>query len=139
MQLFLDTNIISELRLSPSKKINPTFAKWAEQIDRNHCWTSAVVMMEIERGVIRMERKDALQGQNLRLWLEHFAKPFFEDRIFKIDRTTAEICAKLHVPNMRPESDAWIAASCIQHNLTLVTRNVADFQNLGIELINPFE
>ena len=139
MKLFLDTNVISELRLSPSKKINPNFAKWAKTIHRNDCYTSVVVFMEIERGVMRMERKDSVQGKGLREWFENFVKPYFENRILKIDRTTAEICAKLHIPNMRPENDSWIAASCIQHNLPLVTRNVADFQNLGIALINPFE
>lgn len=139
MKLFLDTNIVSEFRLTPNKKINPNFAKWEKKIDRKYCWTSVVVLMELERGIMRMERKDFAQGQNLRSWFENFVKSFFENRILKIDRTTAQICAKLHVPNQRPESDAWIAASCIQHNLPLVTRNIADFQNLNIELINPFE
>lgn len=139
MKWFLDTNVISELRLSPSKKINPNFAKWAETIHRNDCYTSVVVLMEVERGVMRMERKDPHQGKGLRQWFEHFVKTYFENRVLKIDRTTAQICAKLHIPNVRPENDAWIAASCIQHNLPLVTRNVADFQNLGIELINPFD
>ena len=139
MKLFLDTNVISELRLTPSKKINPNFAKWAETIHRKDCYTSVVVLMEIERGVMQMERKDPIQGNNLRQWFENFVKPFFEYRILKIDKTTANICAKLHTPNRYPENDAWIAASCMQHHLPLVTRNVADFQNLNIKLINPFD
>ena len=139
MKLFLDTNVISELRLTPSKKINPNFAMWAETIHRKDCYTSVVVLMEIERGVMRMECKDPVQGNNLRHWFENFVKPFFEYRILKIDKTTANICANIHTPNRRPENDAWIAASCMQHNLPLVTRNVADFQNLNMKLINPFD
>ena len=110
-----------------------------KQMDTRHCYTSAIVLMELERAILRMERKDALQGQHLRYWFNTTVRSLFENRILKIDKTTAEICAKLHIPDKRPENDAWIAASCIQYNLPLVTRNVADFQNLGIELINPFE
>lgn len=88
---------------------------------------------------MRMERRDPVQGKSLRHWFNTTVCSLFENRIFDIDRTTAKICASLHIPNMRPENDALIAASCIQHNLSLVTRNVADFQNLDIELINPFE
>ena len=139
MKLFLDTNVISELRLSPSKKINHNFANWAKTIHRDDCYTSVMVLMELERGILKMERRDPYQGKGLRQWFENFVKPYFENRVLKIDRTTAQICAKLHIPDKRPENDAWIAASCIQHNLSLVTRNLADFQNLSIELINPFE
>ena len=139
MKLFLDTNTVSEIRLVSSGRANTHFAKWIQQIDSRLCWTSVVVLMELERGIMRMERKDPTQGRYLRAWFNTTVRPLFENRILKIDRTTAQICAKLHVPNQRPESDAWIAASCIQHNLPLVTRNIADFQNLNIELINPFE
>ena len=137
--LFLDTNVVSEIRLISSGKANLHFTEWVKQMDTHHCSTSAVVLMELERGILRMERKDLIQGQNLRYWFNTTVRSLFENRILKIDKTTAQICAKLHIPDKRPENDAWIAASCIQHNLPLVTRNVADFQNLGIELINPFD
>lgn len=137
--LFLDTNVVSEIRLVSSGKADLRFIEWVKQMDTRHCWTSAVVLMELERGVLRMERKDPVQGGNLRYWFNTTVRSLFENRVLKIDHTTAQICAKLHIPNKRPENDAWIAASCIQHNLSLVTRNVADFQNLDIELINPFD
>ena len=139
MKLFLDTNIISELRLVPKQKANATFTKWALKIKQDNCWTSSIVLMELERGIFRIERKDPKQGQELRYWFENFVKNFFENRILNIDQKTAAICASLHIPNMRPENDAWIAASCIQHNLVLVSRNVSDFQNLNLQIINPFE
>lgn len=137
--LFLDTNVVIEIRLISSGKANLHFTEWVKQMDTHHCWTSAVVLMELERGILRMERKDPVQGNHLRYWFNTTVRSLFENRILKIDKTTAQICAKLHIPDKRPENDAWIAASCIQHNLPLVTRNVADFQNLGIELINPFD
>ena len=94
--------------------------------------------MELERGILSVERRDTQQGKLLRRWLEQVVRRQFGDKTLFIDDITAEICASLHVPNRCPENDAWIAAQAIQHNLTLVTRNEKDFIGLGIKLINPF-
>ena len=56
-----------------------------------------------------------------------------------MDENTARICAKLHIPDHTPENDAWVAASAIQHNLVLVTRNTDDFARTGVRLLNPFQ
>lgn len=138
MKFFFDTNIVSEIRLILSGKANPNFVQWLKTVDMQNCWTSVVVFMEIEKGILRKERKDKFQGEHLKIWLETSIKPLFANRILNIDLETAKICASLHIPNPRPDNDAWIAASCIQHNLTLITRNEADFQNLGMKIINPF-
>nr|CBA05611.1 putative plasmid stability-like protein [Neisseria meningitidis alpha275] len=102
-------------------------------------YTSAIVMMELERGVLGMECKDGQQGGILRRWLEEVVKPTFKARILPINETTAEICARLHIPDKSPENDAWIAATAKQHGLTLATRNIKDFEHSGVKLINPFE
>lgn len=133
----LDTNVISESRRIP--KMNAGVAAWLKQTPKEKLYTCAVVMMELERGVLGMERKDPAQGKLLREWLEQDAKPRFAGRILPIDEDTAAICARLHVPDRSPENDAWIAAIAIQHRLTLVTRNVADFAESGAKLLNPFE
>lgn len=96
-------------------------------------------MMELERGILGMERKDLVQGRALRIWFEHMTAAMLQGRILPIDETTAEICARLHIPDKSPENDAWIAATAKQHGLTLATRNIKDFEHSGVKLINPFE
>ncbi len=136
----LDTNAISEMRKAKQGKASPSFVQWADSVDdATLMYTCAVVMMELERGVLSMERKDPAQGLHLRRWLEQDVKRRFAGRILPIDEDTAAICARLHVPDRSPENDAWIAAIAIQHHLTIVTRNVADFSESGAKLLNPFE
>ncbi|MDY6216798.1 type II toxin-antitoxin system VapC family toxin [Actinobacillus porcinus] len=135
----LDTNIISEIRKLAKNKCDKNVADWVRSTSKDLMFTNAVVMMELERGVMSIERKDTTQGKLLRHWFEIDVKPAFHGKILKIDEQTAQICAKLHIPDHAPENDAWIAASAIQHNLVLVTRNTADFARTGVKLFNPFE
>lgn len=132
----LDSNIISEIRRLD--RANAGVQAWLNATDSAEIYTSAVTMMELERGVLAMERKDKAQGAILRVWLEQTIKPAFAARILPIDERTAAICARLHVPNRAPENDAWIAALAIQYRLTLVTRNERDFERTGAKLLNPF-
>lgn len=135
----LDTNIISEIRKLAKNKCDKNVADWVRSTSKDLMFANAVVMMELERGVMSIERKDTTQGKLLRYWFEMGVKPAFHGKILKIDEQTAQICAKLHIPDHAPENDAWIAASAIQHNLVLVTRNTADFAHTGVKLFNPFE
>ena len=133
----LDTNIISETRRPD--RTNPALKAWLAKQAQSGLYTSAVVMMELERGVLSMERKDKAQGAVLRRWLDNIIKPAFSGRILPADADTAAVCAALHIPDKAPENDAWIAATAKQHRLILVTRNIADFERTGVRLINPFE
>lgn len=135
----LDTNIFRELRMLPKGKANPNVVAWAQTIKTEQFFTSVVVSMEIERGVLGLMHKDPAQGVLLRQWFEHTFKPSMNGRILPVDETTAVICATLHVSNKSPENDAWIAATALQHRLILVTRNTVDFENVGIQLFNPFD
>lgn len=135
----LDTNVISEMRKIKNGKANANVVAWLAQQNPENLYTCAVVAMELERGVLAMERKDKWQGIHLREWKDAVLAELFANKILPIDEETAQICAKLHIPDHAPENDAWIASSAIQHNLILVTRNVADFERTNVKLFNPFE
>lgn len=133
----LDTNIISATRRRMPD--NASVFEWLATVDNTLIYTNAIVMMELERGILSMERKDKQQGKILRLWFEDTVKPSFAERILPITDKTAQICAKIHIPDHAPENDAWIASTAIEHRLILATRNVADFKKIAVKLFNPFD
>jgi toxin FitB len=135
----LDTNIISESRKLGSARIDRNAAQWLNQIDVEVTFVSAMTMFELERGVRQMERRDAQQGVVLRRWLNDQIMTTYEQRTLPLSRAVALICAGLHIPDPKSERDAWIAATAIDAGLILVSRNVSDFANTGVEVINPFE
>jgi predicted nucleic acid-binding protein len=111
---------------------------WASGTPAELYAISVVTVLELERGILLMERRDKEQGAILRRWLEHeIVKPLAE-RILPVDTTIARRCANLHVPDPRPERDALIAATALTHGLTVVTRNINDFEPMGVTLLNPW-
>ncbi len=132
----LDTNVVSELR--KPDRANARVAQWAGNISLDQLYLSALTVMEIELGVLRMERKDKRQGAELRAWMEGQVLRDFTDRILPLEITIARRCASLHVPDPMPERDAMIAATALVHGMTLVTRNVTDFQRVKVKLFNPW-
>ena len=135
----LDTNTISESRKLGSSSVDPCAARWFSLVDVETTFVSAMTIFELERGVRQMERRDTKQGTVLRRWLNDQVMTTYENRTLPLSRAVALICAGLHIPDPKSERDAWIAATAIDAELTLVSRNVGDFANMGVELINPFE
>lgn len=133
----LDTNVVSELR-RPDKADRNVLA-WANAVPAASFFMSAISILEIEVGARLIARKDAVQGAILRDWIDDHILARFEGRILAIDTVVAQRCAQLHVPNPRAERDALIAATALVHGLTVVTRNVADFEPTGVTLLNPWE
>jgi len=86
-----------------------------------------------------LQRRDEAQGAVLRAWIDSKVLPAFEGRILSVDTAVAQRCARLHVPDPRAERDALIAATALVHRLTVVTRNIADFKPMGVDLLNPWE
>jgi len=138
MMYILDTNVVSELRKAKTNKIDPQVMKWAESVSAEQLYLSSITLLELEAGVLGLERKDEAQGEILRQWLEEHVIPAFSGRILAFDESTARQCAKLHVPNRRSDRDAMIAATALVHGMTVVTRNIKDFQSMGVSLINPW-
>ncbi|MCZ2133837.1 MAG: type II toxin-antitoxin system VapC family toxin [Burkholderiales bacterium] len=138
MMYVLDTNVLSELRKVRFGKADANVAAWAESVDAADLFVSAITIMELELGVLSIERKDVAQGAMLRSWLERHVLPEFSGRTLPIDTAVARRCARLHVPDMRGERDALIAATALVHGMTVVTRNVADFKSAGANIVNPW-
>lgn len=138
MSYLLDTNVVSELRKSAGRAA-PGVRAWAHQQLTSELFISVITVLEIEIGVGRVEWRDRTQGLVLRRWLEQNLLAAFAGRIVSIDLTVARRAAAMHVPDPRPERDALIAATALAHNHVVVTRNTADFERLGVQLINPWD
>ena len=138
MSYLLDTNVISELR-KPAQKADRNVRSWAQQRLTSELSISVITVMEIEIGVGRVERRDPVQGDVLRTWLERDLLSAFANRIVPIDLAVVRRAATMHVPDPSPERDVLIAATALTYNLTVVTRNISDFQPLDVELLNPWE
>jgi len=133
----IDTNVLSELRRRD--RTDRAVASWADNVDPLDLFLSAITILEIEAGALMIQRRDKAQGAVLRAWIDSKVLPAFAGRILAVDTTVAQRCARLHVPNPRAERDALIAATALVHRLTMVTRNIADFQAMGVDLLNPWE
>ena len=134
----LDTHVISELRKVGSGKADARVVAWAQGVDAAALYISAITLLELELGVLQIERRDAAQGAMLRAWLYGQVVPAFGDRILAVDAEVARRCAQLPVPDPRAERDALIAATALIHGMTLVTRNTSDFAPTGVATINPW-
>ena len=134
----LDTNVISELRKASGRFANPRVVQWAHQQPSGSFFLSSITIFELELGVSLMEQKDKSQGRILRAWLEQQVMTRFHDRILPIDTKVAKAGAKLHVPNPRPDRDAFLASTALVNGLTLITRNTKDFIGTGVEMVNPW-
>lgn len=134
----LDTNVVSELRKVRSGKADKQVAAWAEGTDATDLYLSVISVQELETGVRLTERRDASQGAVLRAWLDNQVIPAFEGRILPVDILIAQRSASLHVPDPRPVRNSLIAATALVHGMTVVTRNLADFDPVGVATLNPW-
>jgi predicted nucleic acid-binding protein len=134
----LDTNVVSELRKAKSGKADKNVKAWAESVSVTSLFLSSITILELETGILLIERRDSIQGATLRTWLDSHVLPAFSGRILPVDVVVAQRCAKLHVPDPRADRDSLIAATALVHGMTVVTRNVADFEPTGVEIFNPW-
>lgn len=134
----LDTNVISELRKAKSSRSNKNVIQWAKNMPISSLFLSVITVLELETGILLLERRDKSQGSILRSWLNTHLLPAFSERILPLDVTIAQCCAKLHVPDPRSDRDAIIAATGLVYDMTVVTRNISDFDKTGVKTLNPW-
>jgi len=135
----LDTNVVSELRKAKAGRADEKVCAWASGIASTAMFLSVVSILELESGVLLIERRDHRQGALLRTWMQGHLLPAFAGRILSVDLPVALCCARLHVPDPRNDRDALIAATAITHGMTVVTRNVRDFENSPVPIFNPWD
>ncbi|WP_457584649.1 PIN domain-containing protein [Ensifer canadensis] len=139
MKYLLDTNVISELRKVGDGKADANVVAWIGAEDAARFFISAITVLELERGVLSVQRRDAAQGARLRSWLDGQVRPEFTGRILTVDDKVATRCAHLHVPDRRNEADTLIAATALVHDMVVVTRNVRDFEGTGVVVVDPWQ
>lgn len=135
MRYLLDTNVVSELR---RRQGDSGVKAWVRSRSAADLAISVITVIEIETGILRVERRDPRQGSLLRRWLEDSVLTGFADRIIPLDLAVARHVARLHVPDAAPQHDAQIAATALAHDLTVATRNTKDFERCGVDLLNPW-
>ena len=135
----LDTNVVSELRKAKAGKADSKVTRWAKDTSTLSLFISVITVLELEMGVLQIERRDPIQGAMLREWLDQHVMPAFQNRILPIDEPLARQFARFHIPDPMSERDALIAATAKVHHMTVVTRNTSDFQTSGISLLNPWD
>ena len=133
----LDTNVVSEMRRRT--RMAPAVAAWAAQVPPMDLYLSVLSVMELETGAPLVARRDPAQGHLLIDWIERNVLRAFDGRILPVDLAAVRRCAALHVPDPRPVKDALIAATAASHRLSVVTRNVRDFDGLGVPVLNPWD
>lgn len=135
----LDTNVVSELRKIGKGRADANVTRWFHSIKTRHTWLSVITLVEIQVGILRLERRDPASARHLADWFRDQLLPEYTNRILSLDIHAAMICAEFHIPEQSPLNDAYIAAIAKAHNLSVVTRNTRDFERFGVRLINPFE
>lgn len=135
----LDTNVISELRKTGDGKANANVVAWLSSVDAAAFYLSTVTITELELGILRIERRDPAQGAFLRSWMDGYILLELSERTLPIDTRVALRCARLHVPDPHSDRDVLIAATALVYGMTVVTRNIADFEPTGVPLLNPWD
>jgi toxin FitB len=132
----LDTNVVSELR--KRERADQHVQRWLDRHIDGDFWLSVLVVGELQRGIELLGRRDAAAAGLLLTWLEETVDEF-ADRILPVTIAISRRWAMLSVPDPVPVVDGLLAATAMEHDLTLVTRNVKDVARTGVVHVNPFD
>lgn len=134
MAYLLDTCVISELRKTTC---SPGVASWISSIQPDEAFLSVLTLGEIRRGIELHRRKSPAAAGGLERWLLGL-ETHYGDRILPISASVADAWGRLSPHQPLPVSDGLIAATALEHKLTVVTRSVSDFKRSGVNTLNPF-
>ena len=135
MSFLLDTNVLSEAR-KPDR--DPNLQTWLASVAASELYVSVLVVGEIRQGVERLRRRDPRQAAVYEAWLE-LLHHSYRDRLIPVTPSIAEEWGRLNVPDPIAVVDGLMAATAKVHDLTFVTRNVADVRRTGVRVLNPFQ
>ena len=136
MGWLIDTNVLSELR--KGTRTDPAVSTWLDGTSDTDLYTSVLVLGELRRGIESIRRRDGVAAAALELWLTRTME-VFADRIIPIDAEITVRWGRLNVPDPVPTIDGLLAATALERNLVLVTRNTRDVESTGVRCLNPFE
>jgi hypothetical protein len=131
----LDTNVVAELR---KPRPRAAVVEWFEVTSGTELYVSVLVVGEIQQGIVRLRRRDPRQAAAHEAWLGRLRHEF-ANRILPVSEEVALEWGRLNAADPLPVVDSLMAATARVHGLTLVTRNVRDFDRVGVAYLNPFE
>ncbi len=137
MAFLLDTVVVSAAR-RPERQ-DKAFQDFLRTVELGEAFLSSVTIMEIRFGIQREHRKDGAFAAELSRWLQDVVLQAFAGRVLPFDLAVAMRAGALPTADRRPSADAMIAATAMEHELTLVTRNVAHFEALGLACLDPWQ
>ena len=135
MSYLLDTNVVSELR---KRRANRNVVAWLRQRRPGELFLSVLTIGELRRGVERVRRRDPATANVLAGWLTRTSIEF-RDRIVGVDKAIAERWGTLGTRDPVPAVDGLIAATALERNLVVVTRDRKHFERIGVPHLDPFE
>jgi predicted nucleic acid-binding protein len=137
LMFLLDTVVLSELRKPPRQR-NHNLVRWIGEVPSPDLFISVVTVGEIERGIERQRTMDLAFAQRLASWLDIILRTY-EGRILMVDVAVARRWGRLSQQIGNKGLDLAIAATALEHGLTVATRNESDFEPAGVPVFNPFE
>jgi toxin FitB len=135
MEFLIDTNVLSELR--KKERANPGVQHWFAGVSGESLYLSVLVVGEVRNGIERLRRRDPTAAANLEHWLSK-VETDMAGRILPVTTPIADRWGCLNAPDPLPVIDSLLAATALEHDLILVTRNVDDVKRTGVKLLNPF-
>lgn len=134
MTLLLDTDVLSRLRRLD--RAPPKFGSWAATMQLDTAYVSAITLMEMEDGILSVERRDPGFARQLRHWQNEVLTEF-ASRIIAVDAVVAMRLSRLKTVRSIAVADGLIAATALEHDLLLVAHNIRYFSGYGLKLLDP--
>jgi predicted nucleic acid-binding protein len=135
VNVLVDTNVVSELRRG--RNADPCVVAWFSEIPSERVFTSVVVLGEVRRGIELVARRDKPQAEVLERWYTSI-RDQLANRVLAVDEPIMMVWSRISVPDLLPAYDGLIAATALVHEMTVATRNAADYRRAGVEVFDPW-